>query len=69
MFIGVSQKILSTLLLWVFGVDALRWAGVYPIVFLVIALFFFPNGVLNGSEVDLKWVRNRIARLRMKKST
>ena len=63
-FVGVSQKILSTLLFWVFGLDVLVWAGVYPIVFLVIALFFFPNGVLSGTEVDLKWVRKRLARLR-----
>jgi branched-chain amino acid transport system permease protein len=63
-FVGVSQKILSTLLFWVFGSDVLVWAGVYPIVFLVIALFFFPNGVLKGTGVDLKWIRKLLTRLR-----
>ena len=67
-FVGVSQKILSTLLFWVFGLDVLLWAGIYPLVFLVIALFFFPNGVLNGTEFDLKWVRKRLARLRKTQS-
>ena len=63
-----AQKILSTLLFWVFGLDVLLWAGIYPLVFLVIALFFFPNGVLNGTEFDLKWVRKRLARLRKTQS-
>ncbi|MFA9495633.1 MAG: branched-chain amino acid ABC transporter permease [Candidatus Bathyarchaeota archaeon] len=67
-FVGVSQKILSTLLFWLFGLDVLVWAGVYPIVFLVIALFFFPNGVLKGTEIDLKWIRKRLARLRKAQS-
>ena len=68
LFVGVSQKILSTLLFWVFGLDVLMWAGVYPIFFLVIALFFFPNGILSGTEVDLKWVRKRLAGLRKAQS-
>lgn len=63
-FVAISQKVLSTVLFWIFGLDVLRWTGIYPIMFLVIALFFFPNGVLNGTEVDLKWLRRRIAKLR-----
>ncbi len=63
-FVAISQKVLSTVLFWIFGLDVLRWAGIYPIVFLVITLFLFPNGVLNGTEVDLKWLRRGIAKLR-----
>lgn len=36
--------------------------------FLVIALFFFPNGVLNGSEIDADWIRKRVAKLRKTQS-
>jgi branched-chain amino acid transport system permease protein len=63
-FVAISQKVLSTVLFWIFGLDVLRWTGIYPIVFLIIALFFFPNGVLNGTDVDLKWLRRRMAKLR-----
>lgn len=62
-FVAISQKVLSTALFWVFGLDVLLWSGIYPIVFLVIALFLFPNGVLSGTEVDLKWLRHRVAKL------
>ena len=67
-FVAVSQKVLSTALFWIFGLDVLLWSGIYPFVFLVIALFFFPNGVLSGTEVDLKWVRKRLAGLRKAQS-
>lgn len=67
-FVAVSQKVLSTALYWVFGLDVLLWSGIYPIVFLVIALFFFPNGVLNGSEIDADWIRKRVAKLRKTQS-
>jgi branched-subunit amino acid ABC-type transport system permease component len=67
-FVAVSQKVLSTVLFWIFGLDVLRWAGIYPIVFLVIALFFFPNGVLNGTEINIDWIRQRVARLRKTQS-
>ena len=63
-FVAVSQKVLSTALFWIFGLDVLLWSGIYPIVFLVIALFFFPNGVLNGTEVDIDWIRKRVAKLK-----
>lgn len=67
-FVAVSQKVLSTVLFWFFGLDVLRWTGIYTIVFLVIALFFFPNGVLNGTEINREWIRKRIAKMRKTQS-
>lgn len=62
-FIGVAQKVLSTALFWVFGLDAVKWAGIYPIMFLVIALAFFPNGILNRGTLDLRWLKRIIERV------
>ncbi len=62
-FIGLAQKVLSTVLFWVFGLNAITWAGIYPIIFLVIALVFFPNGVLNEGTLDLSPLRKILERL------
>ena len=62
-FIGVAQKVLSTALFWIFGLDAVKWAGIYPIMFLVIALAFFPNVVLNKGTLDLRWLKRLLSRL------
>lgn len=67
-FVGVSEKVLSTLLFWVFGLDVLKWARIYPIIFLVIALYFFPNGVLSGTEVDIRKIWDRLKKLRKPQS-
>ena len=62
-FVGVAQKVLSTALFWVFGINVVKWAGIYPIVFLVIALAFFPNGVLNGGTLDLRWLKKWLSKV------
>lgn len=62
-FIGVAQKVLSTALYWIFGLSAVKWAGIYPIMFLVFALTFFPNGVLNRGTLDLRWLKRRIEKV------
>jgi branched-chain amino acid transport system permease protein len=62
-FIGVAEKVLSTALYWMFGLDVLKWAGVYPIAFLVIALVFFPNGVLSEGAFEKGWLKKTLSRL------
>jgi branched-chain amino acid transport system permease protein len=62
-FVGVAQKVLSTALFWVFGIDVLRWTGIYPIVFLVIAMAFFPNGILNEGTLDLRRLKKWVSKI------
>ena len=65
-FVAVSQKVLATLLFWIFGQKVLMWAPIYPIIFLVVTLVYFPNGVLSSGSTGSKWLtrlRERIDRL------
>jgi branched-chain amino acid transport system permease protein len=56
-FIAVAQKILATLLFWAFGQTALTWAPIYPMVFLVVVLLFFPNGIMDWQNNQNKWLQ------------
>jgi len=62
-FIGVAQKVLARILYWIFGISVEKWAGIYPIVFLVVTLAFFPNGVLNRGTLDIRWLKRIIERV------
>ena len=56
-FVAVAQKVLATLLFWLFGQTALTWAPIYPMVFLVVTLLFFPNGVMNSYNTQIRWLQ------------
>ena len=62
-FIGVAQKVLARILFWIFGLSAEKWAGIYPIAFLVVTLAFFPNGVLNRGTLDLRWLKKWLSKV------
>jgi branched-chain amino acid transport system permease protein len=62
-FVGVAQKVLARILFWIFGISVEKWAGIYPIAFLVITLAFFPNGVLNQGTLDLRWSKRIIEKV------
>jgi branched-chain amino acid transport system permease protein len=62
-FIAVAQKVLATILFWFFGLSVLTWVSIYPMVFLVITLFFFPNGLMDRRNIQNKWIREIIDRI------
>ena len=46
-FVALAEKVLAKVLFWVFGLSVMTWAPIYPMVFLVVTLLYFPNGVMN----------------------
>lgn len=63
-FVAVSQKVLSNALFLVFGKSVLIWTPIYPLVFLIVTLIFFPNGILNNSRFNLLEIKKKLVEMR-----
>jgi branched-chain amino acid transport system permease protein len=52
LFVSLSQKVLNSLFFNIFGLAIMNWQGLFPLGFLVLALFIFPNGVTGPGGID-----------------
>jgi branched-chain amino acid transport system permease protein len=52
LFVALTQKLLNTIFFNIFGLAIMNWQGLFPLVFLILALFIFPNGVTGPGGID-----------------
>jgi len=52
LFVALAQELLNRVFLKIFGHTILLWQGLFPMAFLVLALFIFPNGVTGPGGID-----------------
>lgn len=52
LFVALAQKLLNTVFFNLFGLAIMNWQGLFPLGFLVLALFIFPNGVTGPGGID-----------------
>jgi branched-chain amino acid transport system permease protein len=58
-FIAIARQTLTDMMFLVFGLEADKWSGLLPLIFLLIATSFFPNGFTsrdNEAIHKLKWI-------------
>lgn len=63
-FIAIAQKVLSSALFWVFGKNVLVWTPLYPLMFLIVTLIFFPEGILNKGKFNMSGLRKKLRSLK-----
>jgi branched-chain amino acid transport system permease protein len=56
-FISLAQKVLRTILFWAFGIPVLNWTPIYPTIFLIFTLLFFPNGIMDRQKIQNNWLK------------
>ena len=52
LFVALAQELLNRVFFNIFGLAVMNWQGLFPLVFLVLALFIFPNGVTGPGGID-----------------
>ncbi|MCK5671234.1 hypothetical protein KAI10_07615, partial [Candidatus Bathyarchaeota archaeon] len=52
LFVALAQELLNKVFFNVFGLAIMNWQGLFPLGFLVLALFIFPNGVTGPGGID-----------------
>ena len=52
LFVSLAQKFLNTIMYNLFGLAVMNWQALFPMGFLVIALFLFPNGITGPGGID-----------------
>jgi branched-chain amino acid transport system permease protein len=51
-FVALADDLLKRIAYEIGGVPALKWQGLYPLMFLIITLFIFPNGITGEGGID-----------------
>lgn len=64
LFVSLSQKLLNTLFYNLFGLAVMNWQGLFPMGFLVLALFVFPNGITGPGGIDKQRLINLWSRIK-----
>ena len=64
LFVSLAQDLLKKFFFLIFGLAIEIWAGLLPMLFLVITLSFFPNGLMGTEGLSIE--RIKIAYERMK---
>ena len=52
LFVALAQEFLNRVFFNIFGLAIMNWQALFPLVFLVLALFLFPNGVTGPGGID-----------------
>jgi len=64
LFVALGQNILKNLFFRFFGLAVETWAGLFPMLFLVIALSFFPNGLIGPEGITLEKISIALERVK-----
>ena len=52
LFVALAQELLNRVFFKIFGLAIMNWQGLFPLGFLILALFIFPNGVTGPGGID-----------------
>lgn len=52
LFVALAQEFLNRVFFNIYGLAVMNWQGLFPLIFLVLALFVFPNGVTGPGGID-----------------
>ncbi|MCW4048631.1 MAG: branched-chain amino acid ABC transporter permease [Candidatus Bathyarchaeota archaeon] len=63
LFVALAQDVLKNLLYRIIGLAIETWAGLLPLLFLVVTLTFFPNGITGGDSESVQRLRRWYRRL------
>ena len=52
LFVALAQELLNRVFFNIFGIAIMNWQAMFPLGFLVLALFVFPNGVTGPGGIN-----------------
>ena len=52
LFVALAQELLNRVFFKIFGLAIMNWQGLFPLGFLVLALFIFPNGITGPGGIN-----------------
>jgi branched-chain amino acid transport system permease protein len=64
LFVALAQDLLKKFFFLIFGLAIETWAGLLPMLFLVIALSFFPNGLISPDGLTVERIQVTLERLK-----
>jgi branched-subunit amino acid ABC-type transport system permease component len=64
LFVALAQVILKKFFFLFFGLAVETWAGLLPMLFLVITLFLFPNGLMGPNGLSKERIKIALERLK-----
>jgi branched-subunit amino acid ABC-type transport system permease component len=66
LFVALAYDLLKKFFFLIFGLAIEFWAGLLPMLFLVIALSFFPNGLMGSDGLSLERISIAFERLKLR---
>jgi branched-chain amino acid transport system permease protein len=67
-FIALAEKVLGNVIFSLVGLALSLWEGLIPVIFLLLAMFLFPHGVLSRDSNNLQSLRRRLRDLQSRLS-
>jgi len=64
LFVALAQDILKKFFFFFFGLAVETWAGLLPMLFLVVTLFLFPNGLMGPDGLSKERIKIDLERLK-----